>query len=150
MNRSADRSVRTARHALTGGEDRIAAARDFACDFLDRSIPPVPAVLLSDAVLAVSELVTNAVLHAPGPCTLTLADDGRDVTITVDDTSTRPLTARTADMSGGTGGFGWHLLHRISPNLTIEPIPGGKRISLRLRRTAAPTGEPLPGPRRNG
>jgi anti-sigma regulatory factor (Ser/Thr protein kinase) len=146
MNRSIDRSVRTARQALTGGEGRIAAAREVARDFLDRSIPPLSAVLLSDALLAVSELVTNAVLHAPGPCTLTLADDGREVTITVDDTSTRPFTARAADMSGAAGGFGWHLLHRISPNLTIEPTPGGKRISLRLRRTATPTCEPLPGP----
>jgi anti-sigma regulatory factor (Ser/Thr protein kinase) len=149
MSTSADGRVRAIRHALAGDEGSIAAARGFARDFFGRSIPALSATLLTDVLLAVSELVTNAVQHAPGPCTLTLADDGCDVTIAVDDTSTRLLIARSPDLSGG-GGFGWHLLHRISADLSIEPMPGGKRVSVRLQRAATRPCERPPAPRRNG
>jgi cold shock CspA family protein len=51
----------------------------------------------------VSELITNAVRHTPGPCTLYLVQDGpdgRELTVAVSDTSTIPPIPRTPDLSG--------------------------------------------------
>ncbi|MEU3464304.1 ATP-binding protein [Streptomyces sp. NPDC006733] len=72
----------------------IGEARQFTAAFLDRALArgvAVGAVRRGDALLVVSELVTNAVRHAPGPCTLALdLQDGR-LEIAVSDTSARAL-----------------------------------------------------------
>ena len=48
-----------------------ATARRWAAESLDRSLHRIPGETMDDVVLAVSELVTNATLHAVGPgCTL--------------------------------------------------------------------------------
>ncbi|WP_405623604.1 ATP-binding protein [Streptomyces sp. NBC_00076] len=47
----------------------------------------VPATLALDAELTVSELVTNAIRHAPGPCEMTLNLSREELTITVCDTN---------------------------------------------------------------
>ncbi|WP_307122811.1 ATP-binding protein [Streptomyces sp. B1I3] len=70
----------------------IGEARDFTGAFLDRAAVrgvAVAGVKRGDALLVVSELVTNAARHAPGPCTLAL--DLRDglLEIAVSDTSVR-------------------------------------------------------------
>jgi anti-sigma regulatory factor (Ser/Thr protein kinase) len=145
MSGGAERPIRTTQHVLIGGKNCVGGARDHAREFLRQSIPPLHAILLTDAVLAVSELVSNAVQHTAGPCTLALADDGCQVTITVGDTSTRPFTARAADPSGCAGGFGWHLLHRVSARMAVEPAPGGKRISVSIRRAATTLSSVYPG-----
>ncbi|MFG2593888.1 ATP-binding protein [Streptomyces sp. NPDC048438] len=74
------------------GPPVIGEARSFAGRFLDRAVVrgvAVAGVKRGDALLVVSELVTNAVRHAPGPCTLAL--DLRDglLEIAVSDTSGR-------------------------------------------------------------
>jgi anti-sigma regulatory factor (Ser/Thr protein kinase) len=79
--------------SYAGRSPVIGEARDFTAVFLDRAAvlgAPVAEVKRGDALLVVSELVTNAVRHAPGPCTLAL--DLRDglLEIAVSDTSTRP------------------------------------------------------------
>ncbi|WP_211244064.1 ATP-binding protein [Actinospica robiniae] len=51
-------------------------------------------------MLAVSELVTNAVCHAPGPCTLEMAAERGHVRITVSDTSRLVPRARTPQYDG--------------------------------------------------
>ncbi|MDQ0791534.1 anti-sigma regulatory factor (Ser/Thr protein kinase) [Streptomyces sp. B1I3] len=75
-----------------GGALVIGEARDFTGAFLDRAAVrgvAVAGVKRGDALLVVSELVTNAARHAPGPCTLAL--DLRDglLEIAVSDTSVR-------------------------------------------------------------
>jgi len=70
----------------------IGEARDFAGEFLDRAAVrgvPVAGVKRQDALLVVSELVTNAVRHAPGPCTLALDLQDGVLEIAVSDTSGR-------------------------------------------------------------
>jgi signal transduction histidine kinase len=68
----------------------IGEARDFTGAFLDRAAVrgvAVAAVKRGDALLVVSELVTNAVRHAPGPCTLALDLQDGLLQIAVSDTS---------------------------------------------------------------
>ena len=59
-------------HRLDGSVGSITEARHLAERFFTRCAPPLRDALLNDALLAVSELVTNAVRHAPGPFELAL------------------------------------------------------------------------------
>ncbi|GHD87550.1 ATP-binding protein [Streptomyces naganishii] len=83
-----------------------------------------------DALLVVSELVTNALRHAPGPCGLVLelsADNAR-LGISVWDTS--PALPRLYERDGArVGGHGLYLVHACSRALTATARPGGKQIS---------------------
>ncbi|MEU1091029.1 ATP-binding protein [Streptomyces sp. NPDC005892] len=75
----------------------IAEARSFAGAFLDRAVVRGVAVVpmkRGDALLVVSELVTNAVRHAPGPCSLALDLDEGLLKIAVSDTSKRSPQAQ--------------------------------------------------------
>lgn len=90
----------------------IGEARDFAGAFLDRAVVrgvAVAGVKRGDALLVVSELVTNAVRHAPGPCTLAL--DLRDglLQIAVSDVSARAPQPH----SFGPGRIGQHGLEIV-------------------------------------
>ncbi|MFJ4340114.1 ATP-binding protein [Streptomyces sp. NPDC088915] len=101
-----------------------------------------PATLALDAELAVSELVTNAVLHAPGPCGLVLRLTDDELTITVWDTSTAAPTMREPD-PGRVGGHGLRLVHTVSDRVVVAPHAGGKRITAHLPLPPAPgTGRP--------
>ncbi|QMU77085.1 ATP-binding protein [Streptacidiphilus sp. PB12-B1b] len=117
--------ARHAVHAFDGRSGTITAARELAQGFFERCRPPLSRADLDDALLLVSELVTNAVRHAPGPCTLTLADDRRRLTVTVTDSSSAAPVGRAPDLASGNGGFGWHLLHRIAQQVVVEPHEGG-------------------------
>ncbi|MFF5637146.1 ATP-binding protein [Streptomyces sp. NPDC012825] len=100
-----------------------------------RAAPPPS--LAMDAELAVSELVTNAVLHAPGPCGLILRLSGDELTITVWDTSTAGPTVRGVDPSR-IGGHGLRLVHTVSDGVVVTPHAGGKRITAHFSLTPAP------------
>ncbi|MFJ4868910.1 ATP-binding protein [Streptomyces sp. NPDC088757] len=101
-----------------------------------------PATLALDAELAVSELVTNAVLHAPGPCGLVLRLSDDELTITVWDTSTDGPVMREPD-PGRAGGHGLRLVHTVSDRVVVTSHAGGKRITAHLPLAPAPvTGRP--------
>ncbi|MFJ7336896.1 ATP-binding protein [Streptomyces sp. NPDC101110] len=92
----------------------------------------VPAPLAIDAELVVSELVTNAIRHAPGPCgmILQLSEDG--LAITVWDTSAEPPLVRQRD-GRRFGGHGMHVVHTVSEEVVVSPFGDGKRITAHLR-----------------
>jgi anti-sigma regulatory factor (Ser/Thr protein kinase) len=113
--------------ALDGNSGSITAAHRRAEEFLGQLLPPLPADVVQDAMLLVSELVTNAVRHAPGPCAVDLLRQDHLLVIAVTDTSTRVPLQRPADLVGGTGGLGMHLLHRLAQSLTVRIDPGGNR-----------------------
>lgn len=84
-----------------------------------------PIAMIRDAVLLTSELVTNAVLHAPGACELEahFSRDPLRVRVDVSDSSERPpkVGAPSAHRVGGHGlgmvdtissRWGWSLLDR--------------------------------------
>jgi anti-sigma regulatory factor (Ser/Thr protein kinase) len=120
---------RHASYDLDGLHGSVGAARDFAGGFFAEADETLPEPVLGDVLLVVSELVTNAVRHAPGPCTLTLTRDADQVTIAVSDGFAALPTPRSADRSGGTGGFGWHLLRNLARHIRITARPDGKTIT---------------------
>lgn len=129
-----------ATHTLDGLSGTIAAARDLARNF----IGPLAARSRAgtDALLLVSELVTNATRHAPGPLVLDLHDDGTEWTIAVTDTSPAPLKPRTPDLETGNGGFGWHLVQTLASTVTLTPTSdGGKTVTATMPHPPSPVCE---------
>ncbi|MGW1939933.1 ATP-binding protein [Streptomyces goshikiensis] len=83
----------------------------------------------ADAVLlVVTELVTNALRHTDGPAALHLELHADHIEIRVTDTSPKPAERRLPQ-TNGSGGYGWHLIDRLTNHTHTEPIPaGGKTI----------------------
>ncbi|WP_329282108.1 ATP-binding protein [Streptomyces sp. NBC_01451] len=93
-----------------------------------------------DAQLVVSELVTNALRHAPGPGGLALevTPDAALLRITVRDSSRRPPVLRAHDVRR-VGGHGLHLVTRLCDQLHTIGLETGKQIVAHLR-LPRPTG----------
>jgi anti-sigma regulatory factor (Ser/Thr protein kinase) len=127
-------TLRVACHVLDGRVSCIAEARQWVDVFLAAALPAVGGRMVTDAQLAVSELVTNAVQHAPGPCVLQLSDDGRCVEVAVSDSSARPPVDRRAGFREGTGGAGLMMLRRLADAVEVHLRPNGKTVSVLLDR----------------
>ncbi|MEU8488532.1 ATP-binding protein [Streptomyces sp. NPDC048641] len=86
-------------------------------------MPPLsmPPECTDNAVLVVSELVTNALRHAGGLTALRLASDRTTLEITVRDPSHAPSRERPPDLDGAGGGFGWQLVRFLSPTVAVTP-----------------------------
>ena len=134
MGRSDCRHPRAV-HEFDGKPGTIAQARALLTDFLDARRPPVPVTVVQDSVTIVSELVTNAVRYAPGRCTLVLDSDSTALTITVADTAAAVPVARAPDLERGTGGMGWHLVHRLAKTVQVRLQPPGKTVSATVALT---------------
>ncbi|WP_037808407.1 ATP-binding protein [Streptomyces sp. NRRL F-2580] len=115
--------------------DEAAAAREATRAFLRQAAharPPAGPASADIVLLVVSELVSNAIRHTDGPCTLHLALQGESVDVRVTDTSPHPPEPR-APHTEGTGGWGWLLVDQLTTNVHIEPAPGGgKTICARI------------------
>ncbi|MGW7263372.1 ATP-binding protein [Streptomyces sp. NPDC054842] len=94
-----------------------------AADQLDR---------VADAVLIVSELITNAVRHTRGSCLLTLTvQDGRlDIAVADHSEELPDLHARAG--AGDHGGFGLQIIGRLGGQMRIVPALGGKTVHVLL------------------
>ncbi|MEU9859230.1 ATP-binding protein [Streptomyces sp. NPDC047971] len=120
----------------TDMDDRmIASARDFAADFLT-AVPAAGGDPVSDervdmARLVVSELVTNAVRHAPGPCRMLLEwfEDALDISV-ADGLDAAPV-ARPPDPQR-IGQHGLEIVMAVCESVSVEPQPYGKRVRARL------------------
>lgn len=85
-----------------------------------------------DAVLVVSELVTNALLHARTPMAVAIAEDGgRTVRLSVTDGSTQALQERHFSVDSGTG-RGLRLLTSLAVEWGVEWHDGGKTVWCRI------------------
>ena len=126
--------------SFDGGPGTPARAREHAAAFLTALTvqrPSADPACFDRVLLVVSELVTNAVRHAPGPVHLCLAllpgEGTATIRITVGDTSAVLPTPRTPDFARGTGGFGWStILRPLTTGLQMRPHPGGKEIEALL------------------
>ncbi|MET9434971.1 ATP-binding protein [Streptomyces sp. NPDC006551] len=113
----------------------IAEARDFTAAFLEGAETPggpYPAQDVDDARLVVSELVTNVVKYAPGPCRLELSLHAGMLEICVLDT--RPVTpvARPRDPDR-LGQHGMEIVLALCAGVETEAVaPYGKRVRARL------------------
>ncbi|MFJ3640125.1 ATP-binding protein [Streptomyces sp. NPDC090108] len=87
-----------------------------------------------DAQLVVSELVTNAVRHAPGPGGLTLdvTPDRTALRITVSDSSPRSPRLGPHDPHR-IGGHGLHLVQQLCHQVHVIAAGTGKQVIARLR-----------------
>ncbi|MET9700893.1 ATP-binding protein [Streptomyces sp. NPDC006529] len=116
----------------------VAGARERALRFLERLLPPVPQLVAESVVLVVSELVTNALRHGEGACTLSLTAHPDTIEVAVHDGSRRPPRMRTPDLNGGTGGFGWPMVNRLARTTRVTRGPGGgKTVSAVFGRLVA-------------
>ncbi|MET9111516.1 ATP-binding protein [Streptomyces zhihengii] len=120
---------------LAGARDvTAAAARDEVRRLLDeefcRQRPGHDEdVVVADALLVTSELVTNAIRHGGGVSTFTAAVTEEGLWITVGDRSHDwPTTRHAAPGDMSPGGFGLRVVRRLSKDVTIVSVPGGKAV----------------------
>jgi len=125
--------VRSQSWELTGLRRALGPARDHARQFLEAGSDDLAEDLLQDALVVVAELVSNAIRHAPGPCVLTLSQDGGRLLVSVRDGSASSPTPRPPDLSAGGGGFGWHLVQRLSERVEVHTHgESGKTVTATL------------------
>ncbi|MFF9816340.1 ATP-binding protein [Streptomyces sp. NPDC014006] len=83
-----------------------------------------------DVLLVVSELVTNACLHAEGPDRMELTCDNKVIRIEVADRGTGQPAPRTPHRAGRPGGHGMFIVQRLCLDWGVVRLPGltGKRV----------------------
>jgi len=90
--------------------------------------------LVEDAELVVTELVSNAVRHAPGDIHLLIVLRERFLHLSVRDCNPDPPRRRLPDVDSGEGGRGLLLLDAVAAGWGSIPAHGGKRVWATLRR----------------
>ncbi|MFF1718075.1 ATP-binding protein [Streptomyces sviceus] len=98
--------------------------------------PAVQASRVTDAELVVSELISNVLRHAPGPCALTLRLTGTELSISLYDTSPDAPVVQPPDRRR-VGGHGLYLVHSVSDRVDVTPRSRGKQITAHLRLVAS-------------
>ncbi|MFF7361210.1 ATP-binding protein [Streptomyces sp. NPDC008125] len=124
------RRARLAAAVSYDGPPVIGEARGFAGAFLDRAVArgvAVAGVKRGDALLVVSELVTNAVRHAPGPCTLALDLQDALLVIAVSDTSGRSPQPQSFKPER-IGQHGLEIVVALCTEVTTEFTDRGKTV----------------------
>lgn len=120
----------------------VRAGRVWARRHLDELGWTVYAPDTADAVvLTVSELVTNAHLHAHSDADLVLTWDGTCLYVSVHDDSVRPPSAREAG-PGATSGRGLALIDALSDGWRSRADRTGKTVTVCFRPPARPAGPP--------
>ncbi|MFF3485700.1 ATP-binding protein [Streptomyces sp. NPDC002701] len=120
---------------LRGDGSCISAARHLAADFLNRAHAdrdvPVSAHALDLTQLVVSELVTNARRHAPGPAQMELRIAGATVEVTVRDSVRARPVVRSADPER-IGGHGLEIVRALAESFQVRLEASGKRVTARI------------------
>jgi anti-sigma regulatory factor (Ser/Thr protein kinase) len=109
------------------GEAR-ALVRSELGDWVDESV-------MSDLLLATSEVVTNAVMHTTGPCLFTMCrlTDSSMLRIGVSDTSYEPLPAlRTAGATSATG-RGLTIVDAVASTWGTASTADGKEVWFQMQ-----------------
>lgn len=88
--------------------------------------------VLDDAVLLVSELVTNSVLHGGPPVIVAVECDGDALQVKVRDGSPAMPIPRDA-RPGAENGRGLELVKTISAAWGVDPVPDGKNVWFVIR-----------------
>lgn len=127
--------TRAVRYFLDGHVSCVAEARRHVRAFLATGDAPADQQEVETVELAASELVSNAVRHAPGPCMLRLSDDGRWLRIEVSDSSLTPPVERDTDLRDGQGGAGLRLLKALAGDVEVSLDPAGKTVSVAMDRS---------------
>lgn len=123
------------RLSLNGASGIVPLARDFARQALQAWgwLPAAGAdqrAAAEDVLLVVSELVTNACLHAEGPDELWLSSDSKVLRIEVSDRGPGQPAPRTPHRAGRPGGHGMFIVQRLCLDWGVVRTPGvaGKTV----------------------
>ncbi|GGX25523.1 ATP-binding protein [Streptomyces lomondensis] len=127
---------RQVRRLSFGGESGVVPlARDFTRQALYAWgwLPAASAdqrAAAEDVLLVVSELVTNACLHAEGPDQLRITCDNKVIRIEVSDRGTGQPAPRTPHRAGRPGGHGMFIVQRLCLDWGVVRSPGvaGKTV----------------------
>lgn len=83
----------------------------------------------------VSEIVTNAILHARTPFRVRVSRNGAAIRVDVSDASTEMPMRRPYDLSEVTG-RGLHIVDRLSDRWGVSKLPQGKTVWFELAEAA--------------
>ncbi|MFJ5268441.1 ATP-binding protein [Streptomyces sp. NPDC088358] len=129
-------AARSARRLSFEGESAVVPlARDFARQALHAWgwLPAAGAdrrAAAEDVLLVVSELVTNACLHAEGPEELRISCDNKVLRVEVSDRGAGQPAPRTPHRAGRPGGHGMFIVQRLCLDWGVVRAPGvtGKTV----------------------
>jgi anti-sigma regulatory factor (Ser/Thr protein kinase) len=111
-------------HPVSAGK-----ARDFVATTLG---PSRDSKATEVAVLLTSELVSNAIMHARSPVTLTVTlDDDRLSVAVADDSATTPAP-RDKTIPSAASGRGLQIVDALATNWGVDPAAGGKTVWFEL------------------
>lgn len=139
---------------LEADSSEVARARRFCVDLM--TTWGTNEIVVDTVELLVSEVVTNAVLHARTACHLTIervlaGADGKvrgpnRVRVEVSDGDPTLPMSKHYDLEAGSG-RGLHLIEALSDGFGTEPGPNGKRVWFEVTRDSAANerGEPFAG-----
>jgi anti-sigma regulatory factor (Ser/Thr protein kinase) len=122
----------TVQRSFTPTPESVALARRFVLDH----IPQLSHQTREHITLIVSELATNAVLHAATPFTVALTLTEQTLTLEVTDRSRLEATAAEEfPAAGEPHGRGLLIVTRLAPEwgVTTNHIPSGKTVWVKLR-----------------
>jgi anti-sigma regulatory factor (Ser/Thr protein kinase) len=104
----------------------VASAREWLAGFLDRHA--VPRSTRRDAVLIISELVTNALRHGLGDIVVRGSLSGATkVQVSVTDSGPELPHVQPIDPDR-VGGVGLHIVQEVAAHWGVSPFPGGKTV----------------------
>ncbi|MEV1052081.1 ATP-binding protein [Streptomyces sp. NPDC049887] len=116
-----------------------AAARDRVDRLLEdhfREAPQhrPPTLVLTDALLVASELVTNAIRHGGGITGFAarVTDEGLELTVRDRNPAVPVVRLRPDGQTFPVGGYGWPLVQRLATGIRIAPLREGKSITVLL------------------
>lgn len=90
-------------------------------------------VVVADALLVTSELITNALVHAGGVTGFATRIADQRLRVAVSDASDRRPATRSDAAFPSPGGFGWPMIQRIAHSVETTTHPtGGKTITVLL------------------
>ncbi|MFZ3474843.1 ATP-binding protein [Streptomyces sp. 4.24] len=128
------------RLALTGVRGAVAKGRDFTRRALqDWGWDGTETA--EDALLLVSELLTNASLHADG-CHELVLTSGDVLRIEVSDGSSALPVLHPAPQRGIPGGHGLHIVERLSDRWGAQALGGGKAVWAEIEAARLLSGRP--------
>lgn len=127
--------------ALRGSTGAVTLCRDFGRRALldwrwlpaaDEPADEERLAVAEDVLLMISELVTNACLHAGGPLELRLHRSPELLRVEVLDTSPVLPRVRPRSGAGQPGGHGLRVVARLARSWGAEPVDGGKAVWLEV------------------
>jgi DNA-binding NarL/FixJ family response regulator len=128
---AAEDAIDEATRELSGEPRNVAAARRFVVDLLREQGFHDTVERVS---VLVSELVTNAVIHAGGDVAVTVRLGTDHVRIEVHDPDPRPLPRRPATRELDKGGRGLLLVNELASAWGVIPGPSGKTVWVEVPR----------------